>query len=282
MTDVSTDSASKRRRWNQPEQADDKKVKTSEWEGSEKPAAPSARWDTPAPANTASTPVRKSRWDATPDARATEDAADIKKGRWDETPTSDRGNESSRTWDETPQKAAEGATPSKRSRSRWDETPQNIISSIMATPGATPAGNFGDMTPTPSQLRALTPEHLSAIRWELEIDERNKPLSDEELDAILPEGYKVLEAPQDYVPIRTPARKLMATPTPLTTGFAIQDETIKQSINVGATPANLPTIKPEDMPYFEKLLKEENEDEMTPEEAKERKILKLLLKVKIL
>lgn len=28
------------------------------------------------------------------------------------------------------------------------------------------------------------------------------------------EGYKVLEAPPGYEPIRTPARKLMATPTP--------------------------------------------------------------------
>ena len=35
-----------------------------------------------------------------------------------------------------------------------------------------------------------------AYRLEREIEERNRPLSDEELDAMLPsEGYKVLEPP---------------------------------------------------------------------------------------
>ncbi len=43
---------------------------------------------------------------------------------------------------------------------------------------------------------------------------------------------------------------------------------------------DLPAIKPEDRPFFEKLLEEENEDTMTAEEAKERKIMKLILKVK--
>lgn len=38
----------------------------------------------------------------------------------------------------------------------------------------------------------MTPEQLQAWRWEREIDERNRPLTDEELDAMFPEGYKVL------------------------------------------------------------------------------------------
>lgn len=38
----------------------------------------------------------------------------------------------------------------------------------------------------------MTPEQLQAWRWEREIDERNRPLSDEELDAMFPEGYKVI------------------------------------------------------------------------------------------
>lgn len=37
----------------------------------------------------------------------------------------------------------------------------------------------------------MTPEQLQAWRWEREIDERNRPLTDEELDAMFPEGYKV-------------------------------------------------------------------------------------------
>jgi hypothetical protein len=75
----------------------------------------------------------------------------------------------------------------------------------------------------------MTPEQYNTMRWEREVEERNKALTDEELDAMLPgEGYKVLEAPASYVPIRTPARKLLATPTPYggqTPGFyAMPDE----------------------------------------------------------
>lgn len=45
-------------------------------------------------------------------------------------------------------------------------------------------------------------------RFSSELDERNRPLSDEELDAMFPqEGYIVLEAPATYQPIRTPARR---------------------------------------------------------------------------
>ena len=39
---------------------------------------------------------------------------------------------------------------------------------------------------------SMTPEQLQAWRWEREIDERNRPLTDDELDAMFPEGYKVL------------------------------------------------------------------------------------------
>ena len=35
-------------------------------------------------------------------------------------------------------------------------------------------------------------------RWEREIDERNRALSDEELDAMFPPGYKVLPPPAGY------------------------------------------------------------------------------------
>ena len=61
----------------------------------------------------------------------------------------------------------------------------------------------------------MTPEGIQQARWQEEIDNRNRPLSDEELDAMFPpEGYRILKPPDSYVPIRTPARKLMATPTP--------------------------------------------------------------------
>ena len=43
----------------------------------------------------------------------------------------------------------------------------------------------------------MTPEQMQAWRWERELDERNRPLSDDELDALFPqEGYKVNIWPQ--------------------------------------------------------------------------------------
>lgn len=39
----------------------------------------------------------------------------------------------------------------------------------------------------------MTPEQRQVFRWEREIDERNRPLTDDELDAIMPkDGYKVI------------------------------------------------------------------------------------------
>ena len=133
-----------------------------------------------------------------------------------------------------------------------------------------------------THIHTLTPhtKHLPSVQLKLEqeMDSRNRPFSDEDLDAMLPgpsgslpllclpalparlrarlavllhtrwhtrcvdiatsarpptcqrthtqthtrpppsrsraEGYKILPEPSGYVPIRTPARKLMATPTP--------------------------------------------------------------------
>jgi hypothetical protein len=42
-------------------------------------------------------------------------------------------------------------------------------------------------TPTADQMAYMqTPEQQQAQRWEAEIDERNRPITDEELDAIFP------------------------------------------------------------------------------------------------
>ena len=123
--------------------------------------------------------------------------------------------------------SAESLAAAKK-RSRWDETPAGATPSAQMTPGAfTPNANsltpshggslYGDSTPvgglgytpggqTPAGLKAMhlqtplmhaapfvpqTPEQIQAQRWEREIDERNRPLTDEELDAMFPSGYKV-------------------------------------------------------------------------------------------
>lgn len=75
---------------------------------------------------------------------------------------------------------------------------------------------------------------------------------------MFPEGYKVLAPPSGYVPIRTPARKLIATPTPLggsMPAFFMQDPS-KGSVKIqdDQPKGNLPFLKPEDAQYFDKLL----------------------------
>ena len=158
--------------------------------------------------------------------------------------------------------------------------------------GATPAGNMamGMATPTPGQsgmLGSQTPQEQQAQRWEAEIDERNRPMTDEELDAIFPkEGYKVLDPPAGYAPIRTPSRRLLSTPTPAggATGFLMQEEEgfDKSAYGVAVKDLgdNLPNLKPEDEQHFGKLLEEVDEESLDPEALKERKIMKLLLKIK--
>ncbi|KAF7989065.1 hypothetical protein HCN44_007375 [Aphidius gifuensis] len=236
-----------------------------------------------------------------------------RRNRWDETPKTDRetpGHNSG--WAETPRTdrisgdlIQETPTPSaSKRRSRWDETPSNQTPGSMtpqtpATPlttphqnnnlmtpsSATPIGNkaMGLATPTPGHMMSMTPEQLQAFRWEKEIDERNRPLSDDELDSLFPPGYKVLQPPVGYIPIRTPARKLTATPTPMAgtpQGFFIQTEDKSAKYIDNQPKGNLPFMKPEDAQYFDKLLVDVDEETLTPEEQKERKIMKLLLKIK--
>ncbi|CAG0896456.1 unnamed protein product [Darwinula stevensoni] len=245
--------------------------------------------------------ARRNRWDETP---KTERETPGHGSGWAETPRTDRTGAAGDLIQETPTPSA-----SKR-RSRWDETPGTVGGTSVATPtpvgaatpqtpgtpmtpvtpgmmtpsGVTPTGHkaMAMATPTPGHMMAMTPEQLQAWRWEKEIDERNRPLSDDDLESMFPPGYKVLQPPAGYVPIRTPARKLTATPTPMstTTGFYIQTED-KQTKFVDLQPkGNLPLLKPEDAQYFDKLLVDVDEESLPPEEQKERKIMKLLLKIK--
>lgn len=274
------------------------------------------RWDQPTPVEPAAkkqatlseTPAPR-RWDQTPAhlPKGAETPAHI---GWDQTPSNlergeTPGGQLATAWGETPKIQREGETPAVgKRRSRWDETPMiidnaatpklftnNLTTPIITpqmtplTPGAaTPLGPKAMTMATPSTAQLLmTPEQIQAHRWEKEIDERNRPLSDEELDNLFPEGYKVLPAPSNYQPIRTPARKLTATPTPMGgQGFFFQNNNEPGKIIelMEAKGGNLPPLKPEDVQYFDKLLSEVDEDQLSVEEQKERKIMKLLLKIK--
>jgi splicing factor 3B subunit 1 len=62
---------------------------------------------------------------------------------------------------------------------------------------------------------------------------------------------------QGYAPIRTPARKLMSTPTPFggTPMYSIPEENRSQTYDVPQQLEGLPDMKPEDQQYFGALLK---------------------------
>ncbi|KAM0434659.1 hypothetical protein ACHAPT_003758 [Fusarium lateritium] len=202
---------------------------------------------------------RKKRWDvssalAEADKSEADDAAKPKRSRWDQAPAI----------------SASGAEAPKK-RSRWDQAPS-----------ATPSGNQGLATPVHQSSAPALPTTFGT-----DISGRNMPLSDEELDILLPgenEGYKILEPPPGYEPVRAPAHKLMATPA-AQTGFMMQDpEQVRLSGK--PMPAEIPGVgdlqffKPEDMAYFGKLTDGSDENALTVEELKERKIMRLLLKIK--
>lgn len=152
---------------------------------------------------------------------------------------------------------------------------------------ATPVGNHGLVTPLHSSSAAPVPQMPITFG----LGDRNAPLSDEELDEMLPsEGYKILDPPAGYAPIRTPARKLMATPAPMASASGIGGFMMQEPENARIMGKQMPTdipgvgdlqfFKAEDMQYFGKLVDGADENQMTVDELKERKIMRLLLKVK--
>ncbi|KAI1721248.1 splicing factor 3B subunit 1 domain-containing protein [Ditylenchus destructor] len=284
-----------------------------------------ARWEeTPAHLTSGdATPAVGKHWDSTPSQ-----TPGGRRNRWDETPKeSVRDGGLTPGWGaETPRdiktdliepKAED--TPSSKRRSRWDLTPSQTPGSETpmngmdgATPSRfTPAAQNGNMTPslltpggstpigTPAMgmktpavpMIPMTPEQMAIYKWEKEIDDRNRVLSDEELDALFPPGYKILAPPTGYVPIRTPARKLLATPTPMggSVGFHIPqtperggagEKGVGGILDTQPKDKELPALKPEDIQYFDKLLLDVDESTLTKAEKNEREIMTYLLKIK--
>ncbi|KAF2088187.1 ARM repeat-containing protein [Saccharata proteae CBS 121410] len=206
---------------------------------------------------------RKQRWDVSSEAASTggADAAastepKSKRSRWDQTPVPG---------------AAPDATPKRRSR--WDQAP--------SLAGATPVGAAGLATPMhPSQAGVG-----AGMSFGTDVSGRNAPLSDEELDLMLPsEGYKILDPPPGYEPIRPAARKIAATPVASAGGFMMQEpeRAVSSQLPGGAISGvgELVFFKPEDTAYFGKLFEEVDDNSLSVEELKQRKIMRLLLKIK--
>jgi splicing factor 3B subunit 1 len=139
-----------------------------------------------------------------------------------------------------------------------------------ATPlaaGMTPVGTAiaAMATPTPSAAMGLygpassTPEQEQRAKWERELAERNRELTDAELDDMFKDvpGFKVIDPPKNYNPDRS-SKGVFATPTPMTAvgGFQIQSTPLREDYGIAATPqeTGLPHINPEDEKYFKDLL----------------------------
>eukprot|EP00823_Brevimastigomonas_motovehiculus_P006008 TRINITY_DN4719_c0_g2_i1.p1 TRINITY_DN4719_c0_g2~~TRINITY_DN4719_c0_g2_i1.p1 ORF type:complete len:1277 (-),score=331.96 TRINITY_DN4719_c0_g2_i1:221-3850(-) len=282
----------KRGRWDQ--------TQTGEKESSSKTTS---AWDATPSRLDSKEEKMPSAWDATP--KRTDDdktplvsSAVTKKNRWDATPTVTSGGATA-AWDATPKATSVlgGATPSRSKRSRWDETPEMVggqtpaSASLLATPSTALVANMqtpSTVTPSASKLGAsqvpMTPEQIQQWRVDQDIAERNKPLSDADLDAMMPgesEGFSVIPPPENYKPIRTQSQKLMATPTPFQqSAFTMQSPAPSSSIDMPKMPEGLPVPKPGDEAFFSKLMEEVDESTLSPEELKERTIMTLLLKVK--
>ncbi|MEW5308440.1 MAG: hypothetical protein WDW38_000402 [Sanguina aurantia] len=242
-------------------------------------AKPASDWDM-----ADATPVTGSRWDATPGGGVSETPGH--RNRWDDATPAKDGSATPAWGGETPAAGAEG----KPARSRWDMTP-----AVGATPmagggvtpgfytGATPAGMSGMETPSTAARMGqvpATPEQYYEMRLQKELNERNRPLTDQELDSMLPDekgGYKIQAPPAGYQPIVDPARKAMETPGSVGTPFyTIPEDNPMMHMDMPRVPEGMPELKPEDMQYFSKLL----QAELSADDAKERRIMKLLLKVK--
>lgn len=220
-------------------------------------------------------PKKKRRWDVSEPA---DETAKPDAGEWSQQALEEAAPKKRRSrWDATPADVAATGEPTKKSR--WDQTPAAGPVPIITT---TPL-NFSGTMAIPGAPFILT--------GNADIDKHNRYLTDEELDAVLPAtGYVIVPPPEGYVAAQ-PVRRIAAVTTPLHTGFHMQEDSdaAAQAAAAGLAP-ELPTeipgvgslafFKQEDATYFSKILKEEDESEMSVEELKERKIMRLLLKIK--
>ncbi len=196
--------------------------------------------------------TRASRWD-TPSAMPT---SAVTQSRWDLPATG-------------------GATPASK-RSRWDATPALVSGTPAISGGATP-------------MVGVTPEARMAARWQADVDRRNAPLTDADLDVLPKEGYKILKPPAGYVPLRPPPRLYTTGATPglsQTPLYSLPTEGGMKRDALGI-PVNMPEslqgldMKPEDYTNFAPVLNKDIDDDDVPtEEQHRRQIMRLLLKIK--
>lgn len=184
----------------------------------------------------------------------------------------------------------ETAAPKKR-RSRWDAPPAELTTTTNGMIDAASKRSRWDQAPTPEDDTPVPMQPIYMNAPGLVEDKHNRFLTDEELDVLLPPtGYAIVTPPPGYATVQAPARKLLATPTPVFTGFHMQEDSEAAMAAAANLAPELPTeipgvgtlafFKAEDAQYFAKILKEEDETQLSVDEMKERKIMRLLLKIK--
>ncbi|KAI5476004.1 splicing factor 3B subunit 1 [Pseudohyphozyma bogoriensis] len=237
---------------------------------------------------------RRRRWDVAEPERPGGDAV-MKDALAGET-------KSTGEWDDKNTASKEVEVAPRKKRSRWDETPVGTVGAAAGAPGETPKRSRWDQTPVGAgaggassammqfgMTQVAGMENMMVPGGGMPFDPRNRYLSDEELNQMLPtEGYEIVDPPAGYAPIRTPSRKLMETPVAMNGGFMMQEEGVSGS-SLGIA-QELPTeiegvgdlqfFKQEDATYFAKILGDQDESALSVEEMKERKIMRLLLKIK--
>lgn len=209
---------------------------------------------------------RKKRWDVsstavdepTPGTAETEPEGKTKRSRWDQAPAL----------------RVPGAPEAPKKRSRWDQAPS-----------ATPIGTSGLATPMhTSQLSSGAVPSFGT-----DISGPSGVLSDEDLNTLLPgeaQGFAIAQPPPNYPTGHAPLHRVSATPLPANYGGFMMQDPESNRLSGSQMPKEIPGVgelqffKQEDMTYFGKLADGSDENSLSVDELKERKIMRLLLKIK--
>lgn len=188
----------------------------------------------------------------------------------------------------TPPPELEATSKPKKRKSRWDVEPSDSTQVSENQKAEQPA----------KKARSSRWDMVNGMNTEKQTEsrvaqptptEQNEKISDEMLDAILPSsGYTIVEAPENYVPIRINAHKLRQQHQ--ASGFTMLEESnlgmqeaaLKSELTLSsdiAGPEDLNFFKESDKKHFAKLL-EESDQPLSAEEIKERKLMKQLLRIK--
>ncbi|KAI1428323.1 armadillo-type protein [Xylaria sp. FL1777] len=177
-------------------------------------------------------------------------------------------------WDQAPALHPPGGAEAPKKRSRWDQAPS-----------ATPIGSSGLVTPMhTSQISAGAVPSFGT-----DISGPSGILSDDDLDTLLPgeaQGFTISQPPPNYPTGHAPLHRVSATPLPANYGGFMMQDPESNRLSGSQMPKEIPGVgelqffKQEDMAYFGKLADGSDENSLSVDELKERKIMRLLLKIK--